>query len=211
MTGAVRLEALIDAAEHRFALDGIDEASLRAVMRDAKADPGAVHYHFGGREALAVAVLDRVLAPLNAHRLRLLEQAASRYGAKGVPLSQLVDALIRPDVEAAQELHGRGAGRAKLIGAIYVNPATFVKAEVERHFAPVAQACMPHLVASLPGVPHEIVSWRVRWFVFGAIGALMSDDEAPFAMQPGELIHQLVTSASAAIGTPVSEEEPTCK
>lgn len=204
MTEIARSEALIDAAERLFALDGIDHASLRAIMRDAKADPGAIHYHFGGRQPLAVAVLNRILAPLNARRLLLLEQAVCRGGHDGVALPQLVEAIIRPDIEAAQELHGRGEGRARLIGEIYINPAMFVKAEVEKHFAPVAQAFMPHLAAALPDLPPDLLSWRVRWFVFGALGAFMSDEEAPYALEHENLVNQLVTTASAAVGAPIS-------
>ena len=37
------------------------------------------------------------------------------------------------------------------------------------------------------------------------------DDEAPFAIEHRDLIEQLVTTASAAVAAPVSEEEPTCK
>ena len=211
MTDTARSEALIDAAEHRFALDGIDHASLRAVMRNANADPGAIHYHFGGRQELAVAVLNRILAPLNTQRLLLLEQAVSRRGGDGVPTPELVDALIRPDLEAARELNGRGEGRARLIGEIYINPAAFVKAEVEKHFSPVAQAFMPHFTEALPDLPASLLSWRVRWFVFGVLGALMSDEEAPHTIEHETLVDQLVTTASTAIAAPISQEKPTWK
>ena len=68
-------------AEAEFASAGFQHGSLRKIMREAGVDPGAVHYHFGGREALAAAVLDRILAPLNARRLELLDAAV----AKGRP------------------------------------------------------------------------------------------------------------------------------
>ncbi|MDH4278443.1 MAG: TetR family transcriptional regulator [Acidimicrobiia bacterium] len=206
MTESTIRRGLVDAAEHRFALDGIAQASLRAVMREANADPGAIHYHFGGREALAIAVLERVLVPLNAKRLVLLQDAVTS-AADGVPsLNALVDALIRPDVEVATELNGRGSGRARLIGAIYLDPASFVKAEVEKHFAPVAQRFMPHLIDTVSAVPGPILAWRVRWFVFGVVGALMADDEAPFEIDQGELIDRLVSTACAALAAPSPQE-----
>ena len=49
-----RIDALINAAEEEFANAGFDAASLRKIMRAAGADPGAIHYHFGGCDALAV-------------------------------------------------------------------------------------------------------------------------------------------------------------
>ena len=159
MTEQSTLVALLDTAEARFASDGIDRASLRAVMRDAGTDPGAIHYHFKGRQALAEAVLDRVLVPLNDRRIELLESL--RAGERSLP--RLVEALVRPDVEAAHELERRGAGRARLMGAIYLNPATFVTARVEERFRPVAARFMPDLVAAAPGVPPDVLAWRVRW------------------------------------------------
>ena len=49
-----RIDALINAAEEEFANAGFDAASLRKIMRAAGSDPGAIHYHFGGCDALAV-------------------------------------------------------------------------------------------------------------------------------------------------------------
>ena len=144
-----KVEALLDAAEAEFAEAGFDTASLRKIMRAATADPGAIHYHFGGRVPLAEAVLDRILAPLNARRLELLDQARTS-GESG--LVELVAALIRPDIETAHALHERSPGRARLIGAIYLHPTDFVATTVARHFAPVADAFRPHLEAALPQV-----------------------------------------------------------
>ncbi|MEM7271870.1 MAG: TetR/AcrR family transcriptional regulator [Actinomycetota bacterium] len=193
-------EALIDAAESRFAAEGFERASLRAVMRDAGTDPGAVHYHFGGREALAEAVLDRVLVPLNDRRLALLAQLEAADRPIGV--AALVEVLIRPDLEAAVALAGRGAGRARLLGAIYLHPAAFVTSRVEQRFAPVAARFQPHLVAALPGVPSELIGWRIRWLVFGSLGALLADPVEPFAAPIDVVVARLVSAASAAVAAP---------
>lgn len=191
-----RVDALLDAAESEFADAGIEQGSLRKIMRAAGADPGAVHYHFGGREALAEAVLTRILVPLNAHRRDLLDRAV----AAGEPtLADLVEALIRPDIEAARLLHARSPGRARLISAVYLRPADFVEATVAAHFAPVAEAFRPHLEAALPGVAFSDMSWRVRWCVFGTVGALLAHPSAPFERDPDELVAELVRILSAAV------------
>ena len=198
MTSA-KVEALLHAAEAEFAEAGIETGSLRKIMRAARADPGAVHYHFGGRQPLAAAVLDRVLAPLNARRLELLDVAA----AHGAPsLTQLVDALVRPDIETAQALQRRSPGRARLIAAVYLQPSEFVETAVATHFAPVAEAFGPHLQRALPHVPFPTIAWRVRWCVFGTIGALLAHETAAFERDPEPLIGQLVTTLSAALAAP---------
>ncbi|MEL6981489.1 MAG: TetR/AcrR family transcriptional regulator [Actinomycetota bacterium] len=191
--------SLLDAAEERFAADGFQRASLRAVMRTAGADPGAVHYHFGGRPALAGAVLDRVLAPLNASRLERLTAARSRWGAAPIPLPALVDALIRPDLDVAADLERRGPGRARLVGLIYLEPAAFVTERVEAHFAPVAAAFMPELLGTLPGIAPDEVAWRIRWVVFGTLGAVLSDPTEAAGHTPDRLAERLIPSLAAAL------------
>lgn len=188
--------ALLDAAEARFAAEGIGQASLRAVMRDARADPGAVHYHFGGRPELAAALLDRVLVPLNDRRLELLDACVER------DVARLVDALVRPDVEAAHLLELRGTGRGRLIGRIYLDPTDFVTAQVERRFRPVAMRFLPELTAAAPGVPTDLLAWRIRWCLFGTLGALWADPDEPMRHDADDLIERLVSTIAPAIAAP---------
>lgn len=191
-----RVDALLDAAEAEFADAGIETGSLRKIMRVAGADPGAVHYHFGGREALAEAVLTRILVPLNARRRELLEQAK----ASGEPtLTELVEALVRPDIETAHVLNARSPGRARLIGAVYLRPTDFVEATVVTHFAPVAEAFRPDLEVALPHLAFPTIAWRVRWCVFGTLGALLTHESAPFESDPDDLVVELVQPLAAAL------------
>ncbi len=191
-----KVDALLDAAEAEFAREGIEGGSLRKIMRQAGADPGAVHYHFGGREAFAAAVLDRILVPLNARRLDLLDEAVT----SSPPLvSQLLEALIRPDIEIAHMLHAQSPGRARLIGAIYLRPSDFVAATVAAHFAPVAKAFRPHIEVALPQLSFDDVAWRIRWCVFGTVGALLTDESAPFKRPADDLIRELVQTLAAAL------------
>ena len=198
------VDSLLDAAEDHFAADGFEGASLRAVMRAAGADPGAVHYHFGGRPALAAAVLDRLLNPLNADRLDRLGAARSRCrpAPAPIPLPWLVEALIRPDLELAADLERRGPGRARLVGAIYLAPAGFVTERVEARFAPVAERFLPELCATLPDVPADLMAWRIRWVVFGTVGALLADPAASAGASTEELARRLVPSLAAALEPP---------
>lgn len=196
---------LLDAAEERFALDGIGRASLRAVMRDAGTDPGAVHYHFNGREALAEAVLDRVLVPLNDRRLQLLAAAVASGHPTG---STLVDALVRPDVETAHALEARGRGRARLMGAIYLEPEHFVTELVRRRFMPVATAFQPHLVMAFPDTPATTLAWRVRWCVFGMLGAVLADPDEHARHRPDDLVRFLVDTLTPALAGPTTGSSP---
>ena len=114
-------------------------------------------------------------------------------------LAQLVEALIRPDIETAHALHAQSPGRARLIGAIYTRPSEFVAATVAAHFAPVADAFRPHLEAVLPQLSFGDVAWRIRWCVFGTVGALLADETAAFERPANDLVHELVRTLAAAL------------
>lgn len=65
-------EALLDAAEELFVRDGIDAVSSRRIAEAAgQANHSAVAYHFGGRDELIRAVLDRHLGAIGALRAEM--------------------------------------------------------------------------------------------------------------------------------------------
>ena len=55
---------LLAAARRLFPLHGYEGTSIRAITHAARANLGAVTYHFGSKRALYEAVLDEVLGPL---------------------------------------------------------------------------------------------------------------------------------------------------
>lgn len=198
--------ALLDAAGRRVAVDGFASASLRGIMRDAGADPGSIHYHFGGREQLMAALLERLLVPINDRRAELLDglEAPSR-GAEDrpIPMEGLIDALVRPDLEVARAMDRRGSQDARLVGLIYLEPATFVTAQVEQRFAPVARRFHPRLIEAAPTIAPETLAWRIRWCLFGTLGAVLADPGRPSLADPERfeyLLDHLVTTLTAAVG-----------
>jgi AcrR family transcriptional regulator len=80
-------EALLEAANRLFAERGFDGSSVRDITAEAGANLGAVTYHFGSKDALHHAVLERALVPF---RTKLAETAA----APGHPLDR-IEAVLR--------------------------------------------------------------------------------------------------------------------
>jgi AcrR family transcriptional regulator len=69
---------LLDTALRLFAAQGIAAVSLREIRIAAKQrNAGALHYHFGSKEGLLRALLERELPPLVARRRALLAEAAA--------------------------------------------------------------------------------------------------------------------------------------
>jgi AcrR family transcriptional regulator len=95
---------LLDAAEHLIAERGIETVSLRAINTAAGSNVAAAHYHFGSKEALVAAVLQRRMGVLGAERIALLEPLEREACPS---LRQVVDALARPIFRLADSDEGR--------------------------------------------------------------------------------------------------------
>jgi AcrR family transcriptional regulator len=99
-------EQLIAAAEDLFATQGIEAAQLRDIVRAAgQANDSAVHYHFGSRYGLLVAIVERHIAAMEPERRALLDELRER-GATG-DLAALVTALVIPTVRKLDTAGGR--------------------------------------------------------------------------------------------------------
>lgn len=179
MTETRTREALLDAAEHVFARDGFAGASLREIMRDAGTNPAAAHYHFGGKNGLLEAVLDRVIDPITKRRLELLDRLRARAGDAPVPVRDLVEAFLRPDFEAIERLQSRGPARARLVGHAYGQPNEVVSGIIARQFDPVGSVYLPEFFRTLPDLSPEVLQWRLRWCVVGVIVMLFSNADEP--------------------------------
>lgn len=74
---AVR-DALLHAARNYFSSRGFQQASLRAIAAEAKVNPAMVHYYFGNKQGLFIAMLSETVAPLIDELERLSDEGAGR-------------------------------------------------------------------------------------------------------------------------------------
>ncbi|WP_431035773.1 TetR/AcrR family transcriptional regulator [Streptomyces sp. P6-2-1] len=82
-------QRLLDAAKELFLEKGAEQVSLRAVNAAAGLNPGAVHYHFGSREGLVSALLERELGPV-------WRAWWERVPGEGASVAELVAGLVEP-------------------------------------------------------------------------------------------------------------------
>ena len=91
---------LIEAATELLAEEGVFAGSLVEITRRAgQRNRGAVHYHFGSREGLLVAVLHQHVAFLAAREGELLAVART---TPADDLASVLEAIVRPAVELAE-------------------------------------------------------------------------------------------------------------
>jgi AcrR family transcriptional regulator len=91
-------EKLLDAAAKLFAERGVNNVSLAEIVRAAgQRNTSAIHYHFGSRDAVLLAILERHVPVIRARRMELLARAQVRDEPRSA-----AEAMVRPVTEFAQ-------------------------------------------------------------------------------------------------------------
>lgn len=152
---------LIAAAERLFVEVGEEATSLRAVTREAISNAAAVHYHFGGRDGLLLAVLNRHLADRQERRLRLLSRAVDQH-PDVVPVAAVLTAILRPDLELLSRLRGQRVQVARFLGRAHAGRSPVVAAYLDGQFTALTSRALPLLVAAVPGVAPDELRDRLR-------------------------------------------------
>ena len=161
---------LVVAATFGFAEHGVHTASLLEITRQAgQRNRGAVHYHFGSRTGMLVAVLEQHVELLSSRERELLAIARSQ---PATDLHSAVEALVRPAVELA-EMGGEGRAYLMILAQLVEeNPETMdpeVVGALERLGGYDAYALLEERV---PPMPDEVRAERlslVTSFILRAI------------------------------------------
>jgi TetR/AcrR family transcriptional regulator, regulator of cefoperazone and chloramphenicol sensitivity len=99
-------ETLLRTAQQMFARDGIHQVPLKRIVETAgQRNASALHYHFGGRDGLLVAITERHDGAIEDERAELLSELA-RTG-KLDDLRALVEALVIPFAHKLSTPDGR--------------------------------------------------------------------------------------------------------
>lgn len=195
---------LLDAAERMFATHGIEATSVRAITQAASANIAAVHYHFGSKHDLVVALVQRRVGEMNERRRPILDATLARAQ---VTVHDIAEVWVRP--LAAMALDDEGANRSYL-GFLTVLRASGpdTRALTVDVFRPQQERFGALLARALPDLPEP-----VRWFRFSTaadatINTLAELDHAvgPWRSQggvdPRELVDHLVDAIAGMLGGP---------
>jgi AcrR family transcriptional regulator len=166
-------ERILDAAEELFAEQGTAGTSLRSLTRQAGVNLAAVHYHFGPKEALLDAVVDRRAGPINRARLQALARLEREAGEDGPALEDLLQAFILPGLQGLRDLAHRRDTLTRLMARIEGQPAAEVEGLYRRHFGEVSMRFVAAISRALPHLPPHQVADRFR-FAVGILTQLFS-------------------------------------
>ena len=160
--------SLLNAAEQLFSQHGVDGTSVRAIITAAGANLAAINYHFGTKERLALEVFARRLEPVNRERIERLDALEKAAGRQKLRLEQIIDALIRPAVEAKEDGAPGCDDFMRLISRCFQEPNPELKKFVEQQFAEVVRRFDSAILKAVPGLPPGELFWRMS-FLFGAL------------------------------------------
>jgi AcrR family transcriptional regulator len=152
---------ILDQAERLFAEQGISGTSLRTLTRAADVNLASVHYHFGSKEALLDAVVERRSLPLNDERVRALESLLGPDAA-AVAVEAILGAFIAPAIALVSHSSEEGQRLGRLLARIEAQPPEVVEALSRKHFGNVASRFVDALQGALPTLPPELVARRFR-------------------------------------------------
>jgi len=166
-------EKILDAAEKLFACEGFHATSLRAITSDAEVNLAAVNYHFGSKEELLEAVIERRLTPLNRQRSELLDAELDEAGRQGrrPDARRVMNSLVEPTVL----LRDLGEGPQyfiTLVGRILGDPQGIGRDIFLRRMGSFVQHLFRALSLALPHVPPATLAWRLH-FAIGSLSHVM--------------------------------------
>ncbi len=197
---------LLDAAERLFADHGFHATSIRDITDLAGANVAAINYHFGSKEQLLRAVTDRIVEPLNARRRALL--TAALEGATPPAVSQILEAFLRPDIEAMRALDERRPV-VRFVGRIYSDDAPWIREMAIAQFADIGWSFRRALATALPDVGEEELGWRLRQVVAVVVNLFATyPDQGLSSVQAEALIARLVGFLTPAMAAPAPISDP---
>lgn len=174
-------ERILDAAEGLFATQGIRGTSLKEITEQAEVNIAAVNYHFRSKDALVREVYQRCFQPLNAERLRLLEDAESAAGEGPLALEQVLYALFEPMVRAWQE----NRNFILLVGRLQSEPDPHLNVFVQGLYGSLIDRFLRAARRAAPDVAEAQLFFWIH-FLFGGVVYTLINSQDMERMHPGQ-------------------------
>lgn len=175
-------DKIIGSALALYAEKGIDGVPVRTLTGHAGVNVAAIHYHFGGVEALAEAVFDELSARVNKRRTLALKEITSAAQAAGrLPeAEEIVKAFVAPYVGDGAETEGQLL--AQLILKHRLSPSPMTERVIKKHFDPMAKQFVAALHSAVPEVPLNLMYLRYMLMV-STVVLFLTDRGRPNRLQ----------------------------
>lgn len=170
---------ILNVAQRLFAENGFAGTSLRSIIREAGVNLSAVHYHFGSKEELYVAVVARIAKPVVKGELeRLAKLQAEKYNPS---VEDILEAFLTPPLQVVLNNGDRSTDCARFMGRCRIEPDP-IREKADKQFEDSVNFYLDALQRVLPDESRNELHWKLDLVVATLIRVLTE------AKKPGALI-----------------------
>lgn len=155
-------EQILNVAERQFGEKGFAGTTLRGVIREAGVNIAAVHYHFGSKEELFVAVIRRVAQQMVPAQLKELAKYTSRDKTPSV--ENIMEAFFAPPLRMISQMGEAGVIRGQFIGRCRAEPLP-IQQLGDREFNESQQCFLDILQRAFPNQTRLELEWKLDLMV----------------------------------------------
>ena len=195
---------ILNAAEKLFASLGFAGTSLRAIIREAGVSFAAIHYHFGSKEELFIAVVRRVAEPIVTEQLRQLKILEESDHLPSV--SEILMAFVTPPLQMLKQGSEESRIHAQFMGCCRTELHPVHK-RAEQEFRRIEQRFLYILTKVLPHKYPTELKWKLDLIVAMLVRILNKIEESEIFSENNyvedidQLVQRLVNFISYGIST----------
>jgi AcrR family transcriptional regulator len=198
---------ILDAAESLMGDKGFTSTSMRDITAAAKVNLASVNYHFGSKEALLAAVLERRLQPINEQRLEFLDALELENSDSKIRHQDIVRAFVSPPFKQQQQWGGNSETFLRLLGRLHSETNEEFRQVFMSEYELVYQRFAVALQRSLPHLTNTNLPWRML-FMVGSIAFTMSWGQSMMLRQdtsisPNDVLDELIEFTCAGLAAPL--------
>jgi AcrR family transcriptional regulator len=161
------LDAILDAAEHVFALQGYGGASMRQIAEEAGVAQALLHYHFKTKDKLYEAIFARRATVINGFRESALDDL---FREKKAPtLDDVLEVLFSLPAQNLIQNKRHGNAFQQIVTAVSVSDDPRSVELMMKYYDPIAKRFVDALQRVVPGLSVHDAAWA---YLF-ALGARM--------------------------------------
>jgi len=149
-------DAILDVAEQVINDEGLG-VSLRRIMVVAGVNVTSINYHFGQRDKLIEAIVERRSNIISEERLALLEQA-ERQNPPSV--ADIVAAYYQPSFDPKRVGDPGWRNYLRILSRLSLESGKFYRDLIAKYYDPVHARFLDALRQALPELPEEELIWR---------------------------------------------------
>ena len=196
---------ILDAAESLMGDKGFTSTSMRDITAAAKVNLASVNYHFGSKEALLAAVLERRLQPINEMRLKLLDELELETTDTEPRHHKIVRAFLSPPFDQQQRLDETFL---RLLGRLHSETNDDFRQAFMSEYELVFQRFAVALQRSLPHLTNSNLPWRML-FMVGSMAFTMSWGQSMMKREETEIktsvevLEELIAFTCAGLAAPI--------